>query len=107
MCRAAEELGRQLALARVEAVDRARRGARRDRVDEPESVGALPGVDQRGRLTLALEQLDAGRQRPLQATCDLQPGGIVAAPAVSDADDFQRRSTSSFRKCVAHEMHGS
>jgi hypothetical protein len=37
----------------------------------------------------------------------VQPGGVVAAPRVSDADDSQQRSTSSVRKCVAQEMQGS
>ena len=44
---------------------------------------------------------------PCEAPRHLEPDGVVAAPGVADADDLQRRSTSSFRKCVAHEMHGS
>jgi hypothetical protein len=35
------------------------------------------------------------------------PGGIVAAVWMTTADHPYARSISSFRKWVAHEMHGS
>ena len=67
-------------------------GPGRDGVDEPERVGALPGIDQRGRLALPLGELDAGRQRPLQAAGHLEPDGVVAAPA----DSRRRRLSAPF-----------
>ena len=41
-------------------------------------------VDQRGRLTFAFEQFDAGRQCPVQASRDRQPGCVVAADRVAE-----------------------
>ena len=38
---------------------------------------------------------------------DDESGSIVTAKSVPHADDSHLRTTSSFRKCVAHEMHGS
>jgi len=54
-----------------------------------------------------LEQLDAVRQRACELPRHGEADGIVAAQRVADADHLQTRSTSSRRKCVAHEMHGS
>ena len=82
-------------------------GPRRNRIDEPERLGVRPGLDQTGRLALALEHLDAVRQGLPQAPGDHEPDGVVAAPGIADPDDLQLRSTSSVRKCVAQEMHGS
>ena len=104
---AASELRREFSVTCVHPVNRAGWGSRRNRIDEPEGLGVRPGLDQAGRLTLPLEHLDAPRQDLPQTPGDHEPHGVVAAPGVSDADDLQLRWTSSVRKCVAHEMHGS
>ena len=104
---AAAELLGQLIVARIHPVNRAGWGSRRNRIDKPERLGARPGLDQGGRLTLALEHLDAVRQDVPQAPSNDEPDGVVAAPRIPDPDDLQLRSTSSLRKCVAQEMHGS
>ena len=70
---------------------------RGDRVDQPESPGALPGVHERRGLALPLEHLRLLRERRAQERRDLEPGSVVAAPPVPDAHHPQRRSTSSFR----------
>jgi hypothetical protein len=88
-------------------VQRARRGARADGVDDPDLVGALAGLDQLERLSLVRDDLDSDLAPRSDRGGDDEPGGVVAAPAVADADQPQTRSMSSFRKCVAQEMQGS
>ena len=65
--------------------------------------------EERDGLALALDEAHAGRQRPVQQARHLESHRVIAAERVPDSDDADRhsRSTSSVRKCVAHEMHGS
>ena len=54
-----------------------------------------------------LDHLDAQRKRSPQPPRDVQPGRVIAPELVPDTDDLQDLLSSSFRKWVAHEMHGS
>jgi len=87
------------------------RGRLPDGVDDERGVRAVPCVEEPRRLVRALGQLDPVRQPAAEPLGDREPGAVVAAVRVADADDHataaHRRSTSSVRKCVAHEMHGS
>ena len=84
-------------------------GARRDGVHDERGVGSLPRVDEPAGLLFAFDDVDARRHATAEPRRDRQPGAVVAAVLVADADHHMRhrRSTSSVRKCVAQEMHGS
>ncbi len=93
---------------RVDPMDGAGGRARADRVDEQRLVGAVERLDQRDRLPLQGPDLHAGRHALPQELRRRQPRRVVPLPGVPDPEDeLQRRSTSSWRKCVAQEMQGS
>ena len=64
---------------------------------------------QTAQLLLAPNDFDAGRQAVTEPGGDDEPDTVVTAVLVADADHHvrHRRSTSSVRKWVAHEMQGS
>jgi hypothetical protein len=103
----AEQLRRQRLIARIEAMQRAGWRTRADGVDDPDLGGALAELDQLERLTLVRDDLDSGRVPRDDRGGGDEPGGVIATPAVADADQPQTRSMSSFKKCVAQEMQGS
>ena len=89
--------GRERGPAHLETVDRAWRCARPHGVDHDRRPRVREQLDERAGVSLELDAAEpVGGQ---------QPHGIVAAEAIPDAD--YERSTSSVRKCVAQEMHGS
>jgi glyoxylase-like metal-dependent hydrolase (beta-lactamase superfamily II) len=78
--RGAKQRGRQGACASVEAMDRSRRGARADGVNEDHLALALPRIEQARRLAPALDRLHSCG---VQAPGDLEAGRVVAAPVVA------------------------
>jgi hypothetical protein len=107
MRRGSREIPRHLLHCGIEAVDSAGDRARGDGIDEPDRFRAVPGVDERCRLPFPFEQLDGVREPTAESARNGKPHRIVAAVGVPEPDYPQRRSTSSFRKWVAHEMQGS
>jgi len=87
-------------------VQRARRRSLDDGIDDDERVEVRPLVQKTRGLVRALEYVRTCLAEPLG---DERPDRVVAAERAPEADCCrpQSRSTSSRRKCVAHEMHGS
>ena len=87
-------------------MDRSGERARDDGVHDDEEVEVAPLVEEAGRLVGAVEQRCAGCAKALG---DHGADGVVAPVPAPEADGggSQSRSTSSRRKCVAQEMHGS
>jgi len=87
-------------------VKRPRGGSRDDRVDDDQRVEIGPQVEEARRLVRAVEDGGAGFPK---ARGRKRSDRIVTAERASQADGggSQSRSTSSRRKCVAQEMHGS
>ncbi len=88
------------------------RRARRDGVDEHDALDAVAErLQQLGRLSSQLQDIGL-RQQIAHALGDHEAYRVVTPERVSEADDAEARrrharSTSSRRKCVAQEMHGS
>ncbi len=99
-------------VARVEPVDLTGQSTRQHCIDEHDRLGALAEcLEQACGLPAPLDHVGC-RQELAQVARHDEADRVVAAHGVSQADDAQAarrhaRSTSSFRKCVAQEMHGS
>ncbi len=110
MGRRAKELARQLTLPERRAGGPCRAQRLSDRVDDPDGVARSSQASSNCTSSPSHStHVDVGQRLAQQARGD-RPGGVVAPPGVADADDTQARydrCTSSVRKCVAHEMHGS
>ena len=101
------EVAGQRPPAGVDPVNGARRRARRHSVHDHDQVEPRPGVEQPRRLVVALEH---GRTGGPQAVGHERPHRVVtpvAAPEAGGRLQGHVRSTSSLRKWVAQEMHGS
>ena len=79
-----------------------------DRGDHEDRAGTIPGLDEGHGLALQLPHLDVFRRPLAKPARHHEAGGVVPLPGIPDSEDErQARSTSSWRKCVAHEMQGS
>ena len=92
----------------VKAVHGPRPRAGFDRVDHEDRASAIPRLDEGHGLALQLPHLDVFR-RPLTKPARASPSPAASSlPGIPDSEDeCQARSTSSWRKCVAHEIQGS
>lgn len=83
-------------------------------VENQDVVAGRPGVEEAEAVGAALEDARLGRKLPPKPPRGEEARGVVATRRVPEAEDDgpaesarQLLTTWSFRKCVAHEMHGS
>ena len=103
--------------ARVETKNGSWQRARTNRIDQDDDLGTAPRLDQRRTFAARLDHLNVRRLPRRDLPRRDQAHRVVRTIRVAHADDenagqaarvhFHARSTSSFKKCVAHEMHGS